>query len=81
MNFATFSLMTTLGAAAWCSVLAYLGYLAHKVEPDLFNQNPEAWEHFIKGYSIWFVLGALVLGALYVLVLKLTARSEPAPMV
>ncbi len=76
MNFATFSLMTTLGAAVWCSVLAYLGYLAHKVEPDLFNQNPEAWEHFIKSHSIWVVVGAALLAVLYLLVLRLTARDR-----
>ncbi len=76
MNFAVFSLMTTLGAAVWCSVLAYLGYLAHRVEPDLFNQNPEAWEHFIKSHSIWVVAGVLVLAALYVLVLRLTGPKR-----
>ena len=81
MNFATFSLVTTLGAAVWCGVLAYLGYLAHQVQPDLFDQKPEAWEHFIKSHSIWVVVAALVLGALYVLVLKLTAKRQPAPMV
>ena len=81
MNFATFSLMTTLGAAAWCSVLAYLGYLAYKVQPDLFDQKPEAWELFIKSHSKWIALGALILGALYLLVLKLTAKREPAPMI
>ncbi len=76
MNFATFSLMTTLGAGVWCTVLAYLGYLAHRVEPDLFNQSPEAWEHFIKSHSVWVAVGALVLAALYMLVLKLTAQRQ-----
>ena len=76
MNFALFSLMTILGAGLWCSVLAYLGYLAHSAAPDLLKQNdPVAWEHFIKAHSHWVVLGAVVLAALYFLVLKLTARG------
>lgn len=77
MNFAKFSLMTTLGAAAWCSVLTYLGYLAHAAEPDLLSRNnPEAWEHFVKHYSIWVVAGVLVLAVLYILVLRLTGGSR-----
>ena len=77
MNYAKFSLMTTLGAGTWCCVLAYLGYLAYQVQPDLFDQKPEAWEHFIKGHSIWVVVGAVVLAALYMLVLRLTAERRP----
>lgn len=79
MNYAVFSLMTILGAGLWCGVLAYLGFLAHRVAPDLLTRNdPAAWEHFIKAHSIWVVLGVAVLAALYFLVLKLTARGTPA---
>lgn len=80
MNFAVFSLMTTLGAALWCGVLTYLGYFAYRVEPNLFSGNdPVALEHFIKHYSHWIALGVLTLAVLYFLVLKLTdkgTRSE-----
>jgi membrane protein DedA with SNARE-associated domain len=76
MNFALFSLMTTLGAALWCGVLAYLGRLAFQVEPGLLDQNdPAAWEHFIRAHSIWVVVGAVVLAVLYVLVLKLSGGN------
>ena len=79
MNFATFSLMTTLGAAVWCSVLTYLGYLAHSAEPDLLSRNnPAAWEHFVKHYSIWVVAGTAVLALLYIVVLKLTGKGHAA---
>ena len=76
MNFATFSLMTVLGAGVWCVVLTYFGHLAYQVEPNLFSGNdPAALEHFIKHYSHWVALGVFVLAALYFLVLKLTARD------
>ncbi len=77
MNFALFSLMTVLGAALWCSVLAYLGTQAYRVKPDLFDANhPEAMVQFIKGQSHWIVIGAVILAGLYFLMLRLTARPE-----
>ena len=76
MNFAVFSLMTILGAGLWCGVLSYLGNLAYRVEPNLFNGNdPIALEHFIKAHSHWIVLGVIVLAALYFLMLRLTTRD------
>ena len=80
MNFASFSLMTILGAGLWCGVLAYLGNQAYKTEPYLFDpQHPEAMVNFIKGQSLWIVIGAAVLAALYFLMLRLTVkRPEPA---
>ena len=76
MNFAVFSVMTILGAGIWCGVLSYLGNLAYRVEPNLFNGNdPAALERFIKVHSVWIVLGVAVLAALYFLVLRLTAKD------
>ena len=77
MNFAVFSAMTILGAAIWCSVLAFLGRRAYQIEPGLFD-NPEAMEHFIKHQTLTMVIGALVLACLYFLVLKLTAHETDA---
>ena len=80
MNFATFSLVTILGAAAWCSVLAYLGNQAYKLQPNLFDpQHPEAMVSFIKAQSHWIVIGAAVLACLYFLMLKLSAEKAPRP--
>ena len=77
MNFALFSAMTILGAAIWCSVLAYLGAKAYRVQPDLFDPNhPEAMVQFIKGQSHWIVIGVAALAALYFLMLKLTEKSS-----
>ena len=82
MNFASFSLMTVLGAALWCGVLASLGRLAFQVEPNLFDaKDPTVMVRFVKDHSHWIVIGVVVLAALYFLMLRLTARpaSENGP--
>ena len=76
MNFGMFSVMTILGAGLWCSVLAFLGSQVYKTEPGLFDpQDPERMVRYIKGHSLWIVFSALVLGALYFLMLKLTEKK------
>ena len=72
MPFAKFSAMTTVGSALWCSILAWYGKGVAERNPDLMK-DPEALIHAIKGESLWFVLGILVIGALYFVMLKLTA--------
>ena len=64
--------MTTVGSALWCSILAWYGKGVAERNPDLMK-DPEALIHAIKGESLWFVLGILVIGALYFVMLKLTA--------
>ncbi len=41
MNFGLFSFVTIAGSALWCSILAYLGDKAYRIEPELLT-NPEA---------------------------------------
>ena len=77
MNFGIFSLMTILGAALWCSVLAFLGDRLYHAQPDLLN-NPEALEHGIKHQSVGIVACILVLAILYFLVLRLTEKKAAA---
>lgn len=81
MPFGKFSLMTTVGSAIWCSVLAWYGKGIAERNPELMN-SPETLVHTIKHESIWLVLGIAALCALYFLVLRMTAASEvsePAP--
>src|SRR2546423_13711965 len=75
MNFWIFSLVTVIGSALWCAVLAYLGEKAYRAQPDLLN-NPEALLHLIKTQSHWIVLFVAVLAVLYLLVLRLSARRS-----
>jgi membrane protein DedA with SNARE-associated domain len=75
MNFLVFSLVTILGSAIWCCVLAYLGLKAYRVEPELLS-NPEAMVHFVKAQSHWIVLLVIIFAFLYLLTLRLTRRPD-----
>jgi len=74
MNFMTFSLVTIIGSALWCWVLAYLGRKAYRLEPELLT-DPEALVHFIKGQSTWLVIVVLVFVLLYMLMMRLSRPS------
>jgi membrane protein DedA with SNARE-associated domain len=73
MNFWVFSVVTIAGSALWCTVPAYLGDKAYRVQPDLIS-NPDALLQFIKAQSFWIVLFVAVLAVLYLLVLRLSAK-------
>jgi membrane protein DedA with SNARE-associated domain len=74
MNFATFSLMTTLGSFTWCFVLAKFSLHVFEKHPgaDLIA-DPDAMVHLIKHESLPLVGGIAALCALYFLAMKLTA--------
>lgn len=77
MNFAMFSAMTTLGAAIWCSVLAYFGHYIYQREPGMFDpQHPEYMVKAVKEQSHLIVIGVAALAALYFLMLRLSAKRE-----
>ena len=78
MNFWMFSIVTIVGSAIWCAVLAYLGDKAYRAQPDLM-ENPEGLVQLIKAQSHWIVLFVAVLAILYLLVLRLSAKRPPAP--
>jgi membrane protein DedA with SNARE-associated domain len=75
MKFGVFSLVTTVGSALWCWILAYLGDQAYHRQPDLLS-NPDAMVHFIKAQSLWIVILALAFGALYFLAMRLMQKSH-----
>jgi membrane protein DedA with SNARE-associated domain len=78
MNFWMFSIVTIVGSAIWCAVLAYLGDKAYRAQPDLIS-NPEGLVQLIKAQSHWIVLFVAVLAILYLFVLRLSAKRPPAP--
>ena len=78
MNFWMFSIVTIVGSAIWCAVLAYLGDKAYRAQPDLIS-NPEGLVQLIKAQSHWIVLFVAVLAILYLLVLRLSAKRPPTP--
>src|SRR5438874_5813158 len=71
MNFATFSLMTIVGSAVWCGVLAWFGQTV--ITPEMLR-DPVGMAAALKAKSHMIVAAVLVLTGLYVLVLRLTAR-------
>lgn len=77
MSFGVFSLVTVLGAALWCTVLAWFGAKITSAHPDLMN-DPEALMAMMKQEGHWIVAAVLVLCVLYFLVIRLTSRG-PAP--
>ena len=75
MPFGKFSLMTVIGSAIWCSVLTWFGKGVADRNPKLM-ENPEEMIHAIKHESLGIIAGVAVIGALYFLMLKLTAPKE-----
>jgi membrane protein DedA with SNARE-associated domain len=71
MNFAIFSVMTIVGSAIWCYILAYLGEKAYRVEPQLLT-DPEALVRFIHGQSTWILVVVAIFAALYILSMRLS---------
>jgi membrane protein DedA with SNARE-associated domain len=74
MNFKVFSVMTLLGSAISCSILAYLGVRAQRVAPDLL-QDPDALLHFVRSQTKWLLLVVLAFALLYVLSMWLSKRK------
>jgi membrane protein DedA with SNARE-associated domain len=83
LSFPVFTTMTLLGSLIWSTVLAWFGARVLGDEPRLLH-DPAALERVLRTKLLWFVLGAVVLLALYVLVevlgrrLKKAAPSEAA---
>jgi membrane protein DedA with SNARE-associated domain len=72
MDFRTYSVMTILGSALWCAVLAWFGMHVLGDQPQLLD-NPEELIHALKGKLFWFVGLVLALCVLYMAYLRSTA--------
>lgn len=75
MRFGIFSVMTIAGSALWCAILSWYGKGIAERNPDLMT-NPDKLIHTIKNESLWLVGGIAVVGALYFLMLRLTAKKK-----
>ena len=74
MPFRTFSVMTILGAGLWCGILAWFGGRVLGDQPDLMD-HPEAMVALLHRHSLELGGFVLILAILYVIVMRLTARS------
>jgi membrane protein DedA with SNARE-associated domain len=70
MNFTTFSLMTIVGSALWCGVLAWFGQTV--ITPEMLR-DPAGLATALKAKSHLIAAAVLVLCLLYFMVLRLTA--------
>jgi membrane protein DedA with SNARE-associated domain len=69
MNFTTFSVMTIVGSALWCGVLAWFGQTA--ITPEMLR-DPAGMALALKAKSHLIVAAVLVLCVLYFVVMRLT---------
>ncbi len=76
MGFGKFSVMTLSGAAIWCSILAWLGARVSERNPGLID-NPEQLVRAVKHESLWIVGAVAGLAALYLVMLRLSAKRQP----
>jgi membrane protein DedA with SNARE-associated domain len=72
-----YSVMTIIGSAVWCTVLAIFGQQVLGAEPQLMN-DPDALVRALKHKSMTVVVAVVVLTVLYIAVVRMT-RKEPTP--
>ena len=87
MGFVKFSTLTTIGAALWCAVLAWLGgRVGDKLPPDQMTAlqtgqgvDLTALIHAVKHEALWIILAVALVCALYFTALRLTAQRDTEP--
>jgi membrane protein DedA with SNARE-associated domain len=75
MGFGMFSLMTTVGAAIWCGILAWFSVRLAERNPTLI-EDPAALVSAMKHESLAFVVAVLGMVVLYSLMMRLTAKGS-----
>ena len=78
MNFRTFSVMTIVGAGAFNGALAWFGTKVLGDQPALMK-DPDALRHGLESKSYWLIGFALVIGALYALMIWMQKRAARQP--
>jgi membrane protein DedA with SNARE-associated domain len=81
MGFLKFSILTTVGAALWCSVLAWLGgRVGEKLQAAGQDPlDPKALVDAVKHESHSVIAVVLIVCVLYFLAMKLTSAKEEKP--
>lgn len=83
MGFLKFSLLTVVGSAIWCCVLAMLGQkVGNKLEPDQMEAlkkgsgvDLNALIHAVKHEAVWIIAAVVVVCVLYFVAMRLTERK------
>ncbi|MEA3213500.1 MAG: hypothetical protein QOE70_6557 [Chthoniobacter sp.] len=81
MSFLKFSILTTVGAAIWCAVLAWIGgRVGEKLRSAGQNPlDPDALVSAVKHESHWVIGAVLLVCVLYFMGMKMTAPKPPHP--
>jgi membrane protein DedA with SNARE-associated domain len=78
LDFRLYSIATLVGSFIWCTVLAWYGARMAREHPTMID-DPQLFMDTVKSEALWIVLACALLCALYLLMLRLTARrSEPS---
>jgi hypothetical protein len=80
MNLASYCVMTVLGSALWCSVLAWFGQKVLGDEPRLM-EDPEALGRVVKENMLWLVAGVVVLTLSYLVMVRMTKSALRSALV
>jgi membrane protein DedA with SNARE-associated domain len=75
MNFRTFSIMTIVGAGLFNGALAWFGIKVLGDQPALMH-DPSALRHALESKSYWLIGFALVVGALYAVMVWMQKRAH-----
>ena len=75
MNFTTFSVMTILGAGLFNTALTLFGHRVLGDQPGLIH-DPDALRRELSGKSHWLIGFALVVAALYALMVWMQRRAQ-----
>ena len=84
MGFLKFSVLTVIGSAIWCSVLAYLGQrVGEKLEPQQMEALKKgegvdlpALIHSVKHDALWIIAAVAVVCVLYFVAMRLTENKS-----
>ena len=76
MNFWIFSVVTIVGSALWCAVLAYLGDKAYHAAAGSHLESRRRWCTSSKRNRIWIVLVVAVLAFFILLMLRLIGQTR-----
>jgi membrane protein DedA with SNARE-associated domain len=72
-----YSIMTLIGSAVWCTVLAVFGQQVLGDEPKLID-DPEALVHALKHKSYTILAAVVILTVLYIAVVRVTQKKPAA---
>lgn len=75
VSFIPFSVVTILGSAIWCAVLAWFGDKVGRDHPGILD-SPETLIRAVKDETGLIIAGVLLLAALYVLMRLLTRHRD-----